>query len=387
LRILQVHNRYREQGGEDTVVAKEAELLRHAGHIVIEYQVKNSTAPGLAAASLLSAPWNSRAARRLQSTVQRVRPDVAHVHNTWWSLSPSILKTLDSLNIPVVVTLHNYRLMCANAQLFRDGAPCEDCVGSHPWHGVQHRCYRDSLPASMVSAVTIQLNRRLHTWEVVDRLLALTDFARSRFIASGIPTEQLHVKPNFVEDPGPRTSPTSHSPTVLFVGRLSVEKGIAQLLDAWENWVPGTLQLTVVGDGPLRSELESRRVPNVRFEGRLSSADLRRLMLSARALVFPSIWYEGQPMVLLEAMAAGLPLLVSNIGGIPETVAATRTAVMARPGDIESWTLALDHLHDPVWLENAGSSARVLFEERYTPEIGLAGLIDQYAAAIANRRS
>jgi glycosyltransferase involved in cell wall biosynthesis len=168
---------------------------------------------------------------------------------------------------------------------------------------------------------------------------------------------------------------------------LSVEKGIAQLLDAWENWVPGTLELTVVGDGPLRSELESRRVPNVRFEGRLSSADLRRLMLSARALVFPSIWYEGQPMVLLEAMAAGLPLLVSNIGGIPETVAATRTAVMARPGDIESWTLALDHLHDPVWLENAGSSARVLFEERYTPEIGLAGLIDQYAAAIANRRS
>ena len=385
LRILQVHNRYRELGGEDTVVAKEAGLLRNADHEVVQYQVSNSSKPAHAATSLMAAPWNLRAATRLREVIQDVRPDVAHVHNTWWSLSPSVLRTLGDLNVPTVVTLHNYRLVCVNAQLFRDGAPCEDCVGSHPWHGVRHRCYRDSTMASAVSAITIQLNRRMRTWQGSDRLLVLTEFAKSRLVASGMPTDRLHVKPNFVEDPGPRTTPVSNSSTVLFVGRLSVEKGISHLLTAWGEAETGDLELTLVGDGPLRPELESRHIPKVHFAGRLTGAEVRQLMLGARALVFPSIWYEGQPMVLLEAMGAGLPLLVSDIGSIPETVAGTRTAVLARPRDISSWTAALNQLSRSDWLEETGASARRLFEERYAPEIGLAGLEREYRAAIASR--
>jgi glycosyltransferase involved in cell wall biosynthesis len=387
LGILQIHNHYREQGGEDTVVAKDAELLRYAGHEVFEYQVSNPTNSTMAATSLLAAPWNLSAANVLRRTVEQIRPDVAHVHNTWWSLSPSILKTLDKLNIPVVVTLHNYRLMCVNAQLFRDGAPCEDCVGSHPWRGVQHRCYRDSAVASAISAVTIQLSRKLRIWESVDRLLVLTEFAKSRFVSAGVPSERLHVKPNFVEDPGPRTMSPSDSETVLFVGRLSPEKGVSNLLTAWAHADTGDLELALVGDGPLRAEWESRRIPNVSFTGRLPSIEVRKLMLSSRALVFPSVWYEGQPMVLLEAMGAGLPLVVSDVGSITETVAGNRTAALVRPGDTSSWTSALSRVTQSDWLEKTGASARSLFEERYTPEIGLAGLLYQYEAAMANRRS
>lgn len=384
LTVLQIHNRYRQRGGEDTVAEKEAALLRKAGHTVVEHIVVNPSESIPAAASLLAAPWSPRAAARLGGVVQDTRPDVAHVHNTWWSLTPSIVGVLDRLMVPTVVTLHNYRLMCANAQLFRDGAPCEDCVGSSPWHGVRHRCYRDSLAASTLSAATIQLNRWLKTWQRADRLLVLTDFARGRFIECGIPAERLFLKPNFVDDPEPRTSPPSASRTVLFVGRLSSEKGIAELLDWWADAPTSDLELVVIGDGPLLKELQLGRDRSVRFAGRLASPEVLRQMLDARALVLPSVWYEGQPMVLLEAMAAGLPLVVSNIGGIPETVSGT--ALMANPGDSAAWTGALARLVDDLYVDEGGSAARRLFEQSYSPEIGLGRLINEYSEAIVHRR-
>ena len=385
MKVLQIHNRYREGGGEDTVAAREADLLRLAGHSVVEYHVENPAEPLEAASTLLAAPWNQRAVGRLRDVIREVRPEVAHVHNTWWVLSPSIVRELDRLDIPTVATLHNYRLMCVNAQLFRAGGPCEDCVGSHPWHGVRHRCYRGSVPASTISAATIQLNRWLRTWRRVDRLLVLTEFARTRFIASGFPADRLHLKPNFVDDPGRRVESPSSSQTVLFVGRLSSEKGIAQLLDAWEAASPDDLSLTVVGDGSLRASLQSRNIPNVHFAGQLPGPEVNRLMLRSRALVFPSIWYEGQPMVLLEALAAGLPLVVSDIGGLPETVAGTTAAILARPGAAQSWVEALGRLTDGEWIDRSGGSARGVFEERYSPETGLTGLMHEYGEAIAQR--
>jgi glycosyltransferase involved in cell wall biosynthesis len=384
LTVLQIHNRYRQRGGEDTVAEKEAALLRRAGHKVVEHVVANPSEPIQAAASVLAAPWNPRAAARLREVVEDTRPDVAHIHNTWWALTPSIVGVLDRLMVPTVVTLHNYRLMCVNAQLFRDGAPCEDCVGSSPWHGVRYRCYRDSLAASTLSAATIQLNRRLKTWQRADRLLVLTEFARGRFIESGIPAERLFLKPNFVDDPEPRTSPPSASRTVLFVGRLSSEKGIAELLDWWADAPTSDLELVVIGDGPLLKELQPGRDRSVRFAGRMAGPEVLRQMLDARALVFPSVWYEGQPMVLLEAMAAGLPLVASNIGGIPETVSGT--ALLASPGDSAAWTGALARLADDRWVDEGGLAVRRLFEQSYSPEIGLARLINEFSEAIVHRR-
>lgn len=386
LNVLQIHNQYRESGGEDTVVAREAELLREAGHTVVEYQVPNPIRAWEATTTLLAAPWNPRSMARLHDVLSEVRPDVAHVHNTWWALTPSILGGLDRLGIPTVATMHNYRLMCANAQLFRSGAPCEDCVGRHPWRGVQHRCYRGSASASAISAATIQLSRWLRTWQRVDRILVLTDFARSRFVAAGLPEDHLYVKANFVEDPGRRSNPPSTSRTLLFVGRLSTEKGIAELLNAWTAAPVDDLELAVIGDGPLRSSLETQELPNVRFVGRLPGPEVEQMMLNSRALVFPSVWYEGQPMVLLEALAAGLPLAVSDIGGLPETVAGKTASVLARPGDSESWGSALHQLSDNEWVDRSGVAARALFEERYSPEVGLDRLLHEYREAIAHRQ-
>jgi len=381
VRVLQVHNRYRQAGGEDTVVARERELLTSAGHEVLQYQVENPLGAIGAASTLLMSAWNPVSARSVKQITAEFQPDVAHIHNTWWVLSASVVAALGS--IPTVVTLHNYRLLCANAQLFRDGHPCEDCVGRGPWRGVQHRCYRRSFPASTLAAAAISIPRRLDVWRNVDLFLALTDFAEGRFVAGGIPEEKLVVKPNFVDDPGPRPVSPSESRTVLFAGRLSKEKGIDVLLDAWREASPEGLELVLVGDGPLRAGHESSAPSGVRFVGRVPRDEIGELMLAARALVFPSISYEGQPMVLLEGLAAGLPIFASDIGGVSETVGSGGSASLVRPGDRSAWADSIRRLADDSWVNGAGRRSRSVFESRYSAEHALNALMTAYEVAIA----
>ena len=183
MRVLQLHTPYRQPGGEDAVVRAEAEVLRRSGHEVVQYQVQNPPGAAGAIGSLVLSPWNPLQARRVQHLAERIRPDVAHVHNTWYAQSPAVLWALRRAGVPTVMTLHNYRLVCANGQLFRDGAPCEDCVGASPWHGVQHGCYRDSMVLSVPAAGTIALHDRLRTWcRTVDRFVVLSEFAAERLV-------------------------------------------------------------------------------------------------------------------------------------------------------------------------------------------------------------
>jgi glycosyltransferase involved in cell wall biosynthesis len=384
MRILQVHTRYREAGGEDAVVEAEAALLRRAGHEVVPYVVENPTRAVSTGASLALSAWNPWSARRLRVAATRVRPDVVHVHNTWFALSPSILAPLDLAGIPVVATLHNYRLVCANAMLFRDGHACEDCVGIHPWNGVRHRCYRGSLAASTAAAGNIAVNRALGTWSRHVRLfLTLNEFARQRFIRGGLPAERIRVKPNFVPDPGPRQLPPSRSRTILYVGRLVDEKGVRQLLSAWRDLGATPLELVIIGDGPLRSVLEQQSPPGVRFEGSLSREAVQAWMLRARALAFPSLLYEGQPMTVLEAFAAGLPVLASRHGATAELLQAVSERWLVPPGEPSAWTRALGAVGSDDLVDAAGLRVRELYEQRFTERLGRRLLESAYQAALA----
>jgi glycosyltransferase involved in cell wall biosynthesis len=387
MRILQVHTRYREPGGEDTAVAAEAELLTRAGHQVVPYVAENPDGAAAAAASLALSQWNPLAARRLRAVARRVRPDVVHVHNTWFALSPSVVAALDLPGTPVVVTLHNYRLVCANAVLYRDGHPCEDCVGTHPWHGVRHRCYRGSLVASTAAAGSIAVNRSLGTWNRHVRLfLALNEFARQRLIRGGVPADRIWVKPNFVPDPGSRQQPPSRSTTVLYVGRLVAEKGLQELLSAWRRHDLAPLELVIIGDGPLRRVLERQSPPGVRFEGQQPRETVRRWMLRSRALVFPSLLYEGQPMTVLEALGAGLPVLASRHGGNAELLGTVPGQWLITPGDPAAWADGLRALHSDSQVDHAGVRVRELYEERFTEQVGRRLLEDAYATALARAR-
>jgi len=386
LRILQVHNRYREPGGEDGVVASEAALLRQNGHEVIEHAVTNTSSGAGAAANLALAPWNPASARAIRRAALEHAPDVAHVHNTWFTLSPSVLGALQRSNIPVVMTLHNYRLVCVNALVFRDGRPCQDCVGRSPWPGVRHRCYRGSAVQSAAAAVTISFNRARGTWvDAVDRFIAPSRGLRDTLVKGGLPADRFIVRPHAVADAGPRTGSPSSSSTVLCVGRVSDEKGVDVLLEAWARARPRALELVVVGDGPRREDLERRAIEGVRFTGWLPHDEVRALMLGSRALVFPSVCFEVFPMTLVEAMAAGLPVIASAHGGSAEIVGQIGPEWLAEPGRVESWVERLANLADDDALDAAGACARAIYSSQYAPERGVASLIDAYQAAIDSR--
>jgi glycosyltransferase involved in cell wall biosynthesis len=385
MRVLQLHTRYREPGGEDALVAAEADLLRRHGHDVVQHQLGNPRDPAGAAAALAASPWNPVEARQVRGLAERLRPDVAHVHNTWFAMSPAVLWALRRAGVPVVVTLHNFRLLCVNGYLFRDGAPCEDCVGSHPWHGVRHGCYHGSRLLSVPPAGTIALHRRLGTWtRCVDLFLVLNEFARERFARGGLPADRIRVKANFVADPGRRSVPASSSREVLYVGRLSPEKGVGVLVEAWRRVAARTgLELVIVGDGPERAELERAAPPGIRFEGQLPAARVRERMAAARSLVLPSIWYEGQPMVALEALAAGLPVLASRTGGIPALLGPLGEDWLVAPG-AEAWAASLGRLQEPQRVEEAARRARRTYEASYTEASAAAALEHAYAWAGAH---
>ena len=378
MRVLHVHNAYRQPGGEDQVVAAERALLREAGHSVDPVDAANSERALPAALSLLGAPWNPVSALRMGRLEFDHPPDVAHVHNTWFTLTPSSVWAL-ARRLPVIMTTHNYRLSCANAMLFRDGAPCEVCVGRSPWPAVRYRCYHDSAPQSALAAATISLNRALDTWGHLSRILVLSEYSRDIIVASGVAEDKVTIHPNFVRDPGEREQLPSESQTVLFVGRLSQEKGARYLLEAWRASAPNGLHLLVVGDGPERQAVQAMEVPGVQFAGRLPPIEVERLMLSSRALVFPSLWAEGQPMVLTEALASGLPAIATRHPNLESVTGNGALSVDTR--DQDAFIDALGRLEEEDFVNSLGRAARTRYLDRFTSEKALQRLEDVYRSA------
>lgn len=371
MRILLVHNEYIHKGGEDTVLANEAELLKDNGHDVTVATVSNRSISGVlaqlkTALYMASSPFGSEWMRqRLADT----RPDIVHVHNFFPLLSPSIYGVCNAHAVPVVQTLHNYRTICANAMLTRENAPCELCVAGSPYQGVRHRCYRDSAVATLPLARMIAANRAAGTWQRrVDRFIALTDFARSRFLAAGFPADKVVTKPNFVADPGPPATSrdAGDGGFALFVGRLAAEKGIETLMRAWETL---DVPLVVAGDGPMRPLVDASASAQITAIGWKTSAEVATEMTRARFLVMPSTWYEGFPMTLVEAFALGRPVLVSRLGSMAEVVEDGFNGLHVNPGDPVDWAAKVRWAYEhPQDMAVMGDNARRLYEQRYTAQ-------------------
>lgn len=380
MKVLQVHTRYRNAGGEDSVVRTEGDLLKAAGHDVLFHGLDNPVTSRESAKDLIRAPWNRSAARQVTETAREFGAEVIHVHNTWFALSPAVFTAVRQAGFPVVATIHNYRLSCVNALHYRDGSVCEDCVGRMPWRGVIHRCYRGSAAQSAVVAVTIGTHRIAGTWQKdVDVIIALTSFAAKKLVTAGVPPERIVVKPNVAEDPGPRLNPAANSGRLLFVGRLTEDKGIIDLLDAWTTTGSHNLELQIVGDGPLASTIQTSAEPSVSMTGSIPANEVRSLMLSARALVIPSRWFEGLPMVLVEALSCGLPVVVSDHGALPET--ASQAGLTFAPGDRRDLARVLGKLEDNTLVDEKSAAALRIYRERFSPGIGLAQLENIYKLA------
>lgn len=388
MRIVMVNNKYRsaQPSGENLAVAQEIELLTSAGHSVHLYERQSDDIQDLPLLEVAALPlrtvWSTEDRRRLRAMLIDVRPDVVHVHNTFPLISPSVLGGCAEAGVPVVATLHNFRLVCANGLLFRDGNICERCVGRRPWPAVMHACYRQSRAATIPVAVNIMVHETLRTWHRnVSAFVVLSGFAREIFMRAGLPGHLLHVKPNFVNRPDRRRE--DHGRHFVFLGRLSHEKGVDLLLDAWS---PELGELIIVGDGPARSDLEARSAQaraTVRFLGQQSRERCRTLLREARALIVPSRWYEGFPLVVAEAYALGIPVIAPDHGPFPEIIVDGKTGLLFAPGDRSQLADRMQELAIPEVSERMGLAAAACYERRYTPERNLAELIEIYERAIA----
>jgi glycosyltransferase involved in cell wall biosynthesis len=378
VKVLLVHNYYLEPGGEDQVFSAEAEILRAHGDEVQLYTLHNDRIAAMGKPELAkSTVWNRHVLAELTAVLRKDRPDIVHFHNTFPLISPAGYAAAGRLGIPVVQTLHNFRLLCLNALFLRDGKPCEDCLGrAVAWPGVLHACYRNSRQASSVVATMLAIHRSRGTWQTaVDTFITVSEFARDKFITGGLPRDRLVVKPNFLpRDPG---MGTHRGRFALYVGRLSQEKGIGPLTRLWARVAPG-MPLRVIGSGPLET-LAADSPPSIQWLGRQPRESVLAAMKDAAFLVFPSECYEGFPMVVLEAMATGLPVLASRRGALPEILENGKSGILVPPEEPEGWARALGWaLANVDSLASIGRQARGVYESRYTPETGYRLLSEVY---------
>lgn len=392
MKIVMVHNTYQQAGGEDVVFENEKRLLLRAGHTVVPYVRSNME---LQNASLLDriaiAPrmvWSSKTRQEFASILDRERPDIVHIHNTFMVISPSIYSACSERGIPVVQTLHNFRLLCPAANFFRDGVICEECVDQNLLQSVLHGCYRNSRRATAGVALMLSLHRALDTWRAsVTRFIALTEFAKQKFVAAGYPPDRFAVKPNFV-DPDPQERQAAGHYAV-FIGRLMDNKGLQVLLDAWKE-LPAGYQLQIVGDGPERPALEAQarelQLSGITFRGRLSHAAVIEALKGARFTIVPSKLYEGLPMCIVESFACGTPVLCSKLGGLKEIVEDHATGLQFSPGDAQDLAGKVEWAwNHPFELAQMGHAARDKYERDFTPERSYRLLIGIYEQALAAR--
>jgi glycosyltransferase involved in cell wall biosynthesis len=296
-------------------------------------------------------------------------------------LSPAVLRAAGKAP-SLVVTLHNYRLLCLPATFERRGEICEACLGRLPWRGVLYRCYRNSAAGSAAIAASLGLHRALGTFDHVSLYLAVSEFVRDKYVEAGIAAERIHVKPNFAWETRRRRGPGEY---YLFLGRLSPEKGVDRLLDGWRVGTPPG-RLVIVGDGPDGPRLRRDAPTSVEFRGAVTPDLIPGILARARALVLPSVSYEGAPRSVLEAYAAGVPVIASANGALPELVADEVSGLLVPSGNAESWRVALDRLTADDVSERLGDGAWEAWRDKHSPSRGIENLERAYELALTPKR-
>lgn len=398
MKVLLVHNYYGSSApsGENQVFELERVLLERYGHEIRTFvrfsdDIRRTGVLGLLKGAALT-PWNPSVGPNIRHLIAGYSPHIVHTHNTFPLISAALFAGI-GYRAASVVTLHNYRLFCPAAIPLRDGRTCTECLDARSSvPSLRHACYRGSRLATVPLAMSVALHRALGTWERhVDAFIVLSEFQRHLMVRAGLPADRVWVKPNFY--PGePAVTPWSDRPDrVVFAGRLSEEKGVAHLLDAWIAWGSSAPELRILGDGPLRHSLESRvqahQSARISFLGQVAPAAAEAEIARARLLVVPSICLEGFPMVLREAFAFGTPVAVSNIGPLPGIVEHGRTGVVFAPGDPGGLLEAVRAAWRSPTLQGMGAAARAEFELRYAEDANHRQLMSIYQHAIEVQRA
>lgn len=381
------HNYYQSRGGEDEVFEVEGKLLSENGHQVIQHTLHNdSIKQGSRLATGLGAIWNQTSHNQIKELIEKEKPDLVHFYNTFPLLSPSVYYAVKAAGLPLVQSLHNYRMLCLNATFYRNGSVCEDCLGKTlPLPGISHACYHESRLQSTVVASMQMTHRLLKSWhKKVDLfLLGSTSFALNKFVQGGFSEDAFMLKPNFVfPDPGLGDGKGDY---VLFVGRLDETKGIGDLLAAWES-KKLTIPLKIVGDGPMESLVKksAEQLASVEWLGRRSLIEMYNLMKGARFLVFPSRWYEAMPRTIIDSFAVGTPICAADIGAMHDLIDDGRSGLLFTPGDAGDLAEKVQYLFErPQLNQKMRGYARQSYLENYTAERNYDLIMQAYQLAAA----
>jgi glycosyltransferase involved in cell wall biosynthesis len=388
MRILIVHNYYQKPGGEDVSTDQDVRLLKRFGHEVNLYSRHNSeimSYSNFEKGRLFFEPsWSTKSYHQISKVIQEFRPDIVHVQNFFALVSPAIFYACSKFDVPVIFTLHNYRLLCIAGIFFRRGEVCEDCLNGSLWNGIIHSCYHDSLIQSTSLALLLKSHRILKTWRNhVDLFITPTEFSQMKFVEGGIPAPKIVIRNNFVEfDPGVGKHPRKF---FIFVGRLSADKGLGVLLEAWKKFP--TIELKIVGEGPQRTLLEAyineHEMDQVELLGFLPMEKMLRILKEATCLVMPSTLYETFGRTIIEAFATATPVIASNLGAMSEIVTDNETGLLFTPGSAGDLRDKVNYaLSNPRKLKRWGENARKEYEVKYSDKIAYERLIDIYCSVV-----
>lgn len=395
MKVLMIHNYYQSYSpsGEDIVFKNEVELLKRNNVDVVTYTRHNDEILNFGIYDKFKLPlnniWSIKTYKELKELIRREKPDIAHFHNIWYLVSPSAYDACKEMGIPVVQTLHNFRIFCANGLLMRDGKICQKCLGSKNVHqskllinAIKYGCYRGSRVYTLSVALMEWWHWIKKTWiDKVDAYIALTEFGKSKFIQVGLPAEKIFVKPNYF--PNSLQPNYLHNNYAIFLGRISHEKGIDILVKAIKLIPDNNFHIKIVGDGPLKAqfenEIKARRIQNIEFTGRKDFEFAMELLKYSQFIIIPSRCYEGFPRVIGEAFACGKPVVASSLGAMSELVEDGKTGLLFESGNpydlAQKIQWMIEHEEECIQM---GKNAREIFEERYNSERNFGMLMKIY---------
>ncbi len=395
MRVLIVHNRYRTAApsGENRVVDTESAALATLGHEVTRYERGSDEIEGWSPARKAALPgrvvWSGQTYRELASRLRTERPDLVHVHNTFPLLSSAVLYVCHGAGVPVVATVHNYKLECASGDFFRGGAVCHDCAGTLPGRAVIRGCYRESRAATVPVALAMSAHRR--AWRsMVSAYIFLSAAQRDLLAGLRLDHNRIFIRYNLVPSPG-LAEPPPREAMVVYAGRLDEAKGIPILMAGWDYYLAThsepALSLVIAGAGPLDRQVASwaSARPSVRLVGQLDKVSCARLVASAHAVVVPSAWQETFGLVVVEAMASGVPTIAAGHGSLAELIADHENGVLFPPGDAAALGRVIGDLAaHPRRYEGYGKAAEQTYRLRFDPDRNLAQLLEIYEFARAH---
>lgn len=391
MRVLVGHNEYQSFGGEDAVAAAEQRLLMDQGHEVYSYRRSNQELADMSAREktrfIWYLAWADKSYKELRKIIQEFKPDVVHFHNIYFMMSPAVYHACKDEGVPVVQSLHNFRPLCANGLFFRADQVCEKCLHGSLLNGVRHRCYQKSLVISALVVRMLKTHRKMNTWrDKVDAYITATEFTRKKYIQAGFNADQIYVKPNFIY-PEPSTLAVDGN-YALYVGRLSPEKGLEVLIQAWKD--NSMLPLKIVGDGPskqyLSGYIQNNGISNVELLGHLGDEEYDELMRNAKCVIIPSTCYENFPRVAAEAMSYGLPVIASRLGSLQEIIDDRVNGCLFDVGDAEDLKKSLKWLITQADISQIKANALKSYNENFKSDHNYATLLKIYAQAIHHQQ-